>query len=231
MISRVPSPRLLLVVTVALLSGCADTSGFLPLNRAALRASGPKTLLVRGWRPAPFDGAAVKFMLPLSMYLLSAAMTGTMDSLGEEGIADPAIRMRLELSQALVKRFSVKVVAQRSQVKVVPPRPQVDDSDPAGHPITDRADLLLDIRTTDWGIVPTRLRHYAAKYEGTLVLTDLRTGEILARAECGGRPLDNSANPTFERLKAGGASLAKEMIAEAGDVCFQVFRKEVLGLF
>jgi hypothetical protein len=209
----------------SVLVGCAQTDAFVPLNRAALRASKPESLLVRNWPSPPFDGAAVKFILPLDIYLLSVAIAGTMGSVDGKGIHDPAVPIRREIAEALAKRFSIKVVDHKD----VNIRGRSTSGHPEGH--ARPADLVLDIRTTDWGIVSTRIRHYAAKYGGTLTLTDQRTGDILARATCDGRPVDDPDNPTFDELKAGGASRAKAMIRQAGEYCFQDYRKRVLGLY
>jgi hypothetical protein len=219
--SRLPSLTWLLAAAAPVLFGCAPTETFIPLNRAALRVSQPQTLLVRKWPPPPFDGAAVKVALPLD-YLISAAIAGTVSSVDGEGMRDPAMLMRMDIGLAMKKRFSVEVIDQDVNM---------DDRDARPNAGARPADLMLDIRTTDWGIVPTRIRHYTAKYEGTLTLTDLRTGKILARADCGGRPVDTADNPTFDELKEGGASRAKAMVKQAGEYCFLDYRKRVLGLY
>ena len=92
------------------------------------------------------------------------------------------------------------------------------------------ADLMLDIRTTYWGIVPTRMRHYAVKYTGQIALTDLRTGKLLANASCTGDPADDPDNPTIDELKKASPGRLKAMVRIASEYCFQDYRKRVLGL-
>jgi hypothetical protein len=213
-----------LAAAVPLLLGCAQGEAFQPLNRPALRASKPQTLLIRNWPPPRFDGSAVKMILPLDAFLIQAAMAGSMGSVDREGIHDPATTMRIDIGKAMAKRFSIEVVDSANG----------ETTAPAGnwHAEGDRlaADLVLDIRTTDWGVVPTRFRHYGAKYTGTLTLTDLRSGKILARSNCDGYPVDNPENPTFDELQTAGPHRLKAMIRTAAEYCYQDYRKRVLGL-
>ena len=53
-------PARAVVIAKTLLVGCAHSDEFQSLNRTALRASGPKTPLVRNWPTPPFDGKSVR---------------------------------------------------------------------------------------------------------------------------------------------------------------------------
>ncbi|HEY0712956.1 MAG TPA: hypothetical protein VGF45_09805 [Polyangia bacterium] len=48
--------------------GCQSSGGFTPLNRAALRASQPRTMLVRLWSAPNFGGSAAQWVfLPVGI--------------------------------------------------------------------------------------------------------------------------------------------------------------------
>jgi hypothetical protein len=204
---RSPTTWLLVLSGVLAGFGCVHARDFIPLNRAALRASKPTRIKVTNPPPANFDGEAFK-----NSFLLGGLIgMGLSQAIGVsgDGINDPALKIRFELVLALARRFDLQVVE-------------------AGAPDTH---LVLDVRTLDWGIVPTRFEHYGAKYSGILRLLDLRTNQVLAQSTCSGTPIDEPDNPTLEAMEHGGAALLKAMLTEAARYCLEDFRKRTLGLY
>jgi hypothetical protein len=198
-----------LLAAIAPLSlSCVHAKAFMPLNRTALRASNPQSIRVPSAPPAEFDGDAIKNAFAWGG-LFGLALSAAVGGVTNEGISDPAMSIRFEIASAMANRFAMQIVPE-------------DDPE---------ADLRLDIRTTDWGIVSTHIDHYGAKYSGVLVLTDLRTNEVLARSICSGDPIDEPDNPTLEELKEGGSARLKQMLRAAARYCLEDFRKRTLGLY
>jgi hypothetical protein len=227
-----------MLFAAALLGGCGS-SGFQPLNRTALRASGPHTvavaepesprLAVQGTTGAAPYLAALGGLGGLLVAAAIDANSATKASMTTP-LTDPAVRMRAKLAVALAKRFALKIVTRDTFVtRAHQPYELVRD-----YP---GADLVLDIRTAQWGITrvtlgnPTNADHFAGMYSGTLRLVDARSKTVIAEATCESVPVDSQDMFTFDDLlKNDGAQLRNE-ITSAADYCIDDYTKRVLGLY
>ncbi len=132
--------------------------GPLPLNRAALRASQPRTILAT-LPPYPPFWKSYRKRTFLGFPLLGAAIG---EAAAEEegrkvqslGVKDPADAIGAVLMGGLVKRFALQV-------------PDVGKTQTRGTSAEElsgeyqHTDLVLDVRTTRWGVSPTSATRYA----------------------------------------------------------------------
>src|SRR4051812_39778390 len=168
--------------------GCG---GYHPLNRTALRSSRPQTLgLARGATPhfavsqstwvAPVGmSSVVEFALIVSVVAVMVE-TAIITERGDEvvrkhRIEDPSPGIGAVLAQDLLGRYSLRYVG---GVYAVDSRvPSIGAQLPG-------ADLILDVRTANWGIAPAGSDHYGVTYRGSLRLIDRRSKTVLAEGEC-----------------------------------------------
>lgn len=233
-----------------------------PLNRAALRASQPRSIVATNPPPAPFEGeTSLGNALPFVLGPVGWALRG--DQANAEGeevkykqVYDPAAAMRRELVNGLSKRFSLQIVeAEEIKPRVVPvsvppsvPRdPEANGeppTSPASRPITYQplpvaevarlhgdVDLVLEIRTDQWGFAPVRLGHYGITYRGTLRLIDTRTRTLVAEGNCISLPVDSPDAPSYDELLAKNAMLLKAGLTSLEQFCTEDYRTRILGLY
>jgi hypothetical protein len=219
--------RLLTALVVLLCLSCA-TPG--PLNRAALRASHPRTILAT-LPPIPaFQGRT-------SQAEIAGALTGLVglivtDRMAEaEGkkararqILDPADLITAVLMRGLAKRYALQVLDAGN----------VETSGTSAGELSREyasSDLVLDVRTSDWGFTPTRLGHYDIYYEGSVSLIDTRNKTVLAEGTCVSHPIDGEAAPSYEELMARDAALLKAKFRGLVMFCADDYRTRILGLY
>jgi hypothetical protein len=205
------------LAVLALLSNCSQ--GYQPLNRSALRATNPRIVRVKRWRPPKFDAETMNGAF-LMGGLIGAAVGAVVEGsdrkkLTQGGIDEPAVHIREVLGAALARRFSLQIVTTDERVPGLAPG----------------ADLLLDVRTTEWGVAPTGRGRYGVKYEGTLRLVDVRTAKTIAEGVCSSRPLDHPDNPSFDDLRANTSERLRDAIREVSEFCAEDYRTRILGLF
>jgi hypothetical protein len=201
-----------------LVAGCS--TGFQPLNRPALRMTNPRTVAAPR-QPTPSftsNTATVGAMFGL----VGAALESSMDRsrlLAHSGpIRDPAGAIRASVVAALAKRFALAVVD--------PNAPRSDDDAPAAAPPAP-PDLIVEIRTTAWGVVGAS-GGVGFTYDGILRLTDARTKRVLAEDTCTSHPV--TGEPVSELASDGGAGL-KDELKSVIDYCADEYRHRGLGLY
>lgn len=217
-----------------LVAGCSRP-GFQPLNRTALRAGQPRTLAV-AHSPSPrLSVRGTQGPNPFAMGLLSVlARPGDDPSAAAKArrkrLVDPAVMIRETIADALAKRFSLEVA-------------DTEETRPRGSSVSDLmntypgVDLILDIRTSQWGVTrsylnnPNDQRHFGIFYEGTLRLIDARQKAVIAEANCTSDPVNAPGMPTFEELMEDHAALLKIELATTAEYCSDDYRKRVLGLY
>jgi len=121
-------------------------------------------------------------IIPIAMAIASTASirhaSANADARRAMGIEDPALMVRGVVFGALVQRLGVLQANTRSFATAAQ-TPEGVASDARG------ADLIIDVRTTRWGIRVTR--EYNAlwlEYTGTMRLIDGRNGAVLAEGGC-----------------------------------------------
>src|SRR5262249_38033840 len=137
---------------------------------------------------------------------------------------DPAVAISDTLANALAKRFSLRVLpADGSLTQATTPRELA-----ARHR---DSDLVLEVRTSDWGFHPTKLGRYGATYDRRVRLLGARTGNVLAEGVCSQHPVPTSDGPTYDQLLANDAALLKQMLGSIAVSCSDDYRKRILGLY
>jgi len=97
------------------------------------------------------------------------------------------------------------------------------------------ADLILDIRTSKWGIHPINkpspkgLVHFAVGYDGAVRLIDARTHAVIAQSTCSVQFSNGDAPPTLAELVADGCALLDKGLRLSGATCAKRHRA-ALGL-
>lgn len=219
--------RLLLIAVLLVgAAGCARPE-YLPLNRAALRASQPRTILAT--RP-PYPGFWKSYRARSSLWSeLGVVGHGDPEAEAEGlrvrslGVGDPADMIAVVLLEGLLKRFALRVKH-------------------AGEPQTlgksaeelsreyQHTDLVLDVRTTRWGVSPTTATRYALFYQGRLRLIDTRRRAVVADGTCDVRPDHQPDDPSYDALMWNNATILKERLWKVIERCADDYRTRILGL-
>jgi hypothetical protein len=227
----------MVVGLASVLAACTGSHGYRVLDRGALRATRPRSILVTRWRPPGFTAGTADGVVPLGMVFGVVGLAATAavaavvaDSAGETvtggGVVDdPAVFIRSELAAALARRFSLTV----AMTDVDPKTPQTVWVQPVSH--LQGADLLLDVRTHEWGIVPTRWSHYGVKYEGSFTLFDLRTQKPIAQGICSSHPIGAADDATFDEIRANNGQRLRDEVQATAQFCADDYRKRILGLY
>jgi hypothetical protein len=218
------------LLLILLLGSCA-TNGFHSLNRAALRKSQPRSIVIVK-SPGP------KFIVQGDVSVFAVALLGVFAYAGAAvnagatearirrsmPLEDPAIRMRATLLDPLAKRFALQVV-DRGAFATRRTAPADLAADYRG------ADLILDVRTTEWGIMSFGSGNYGIGYDGTLRLIDARSGQILAEGICTSHPISDQPGPDAKQLMADHGALLKSTLEAVTGDCIEDYRTRVLGLY
>jgi hypothetical protein len=225
------------MVVALLVGGCAGESPH-TLNRAALRATKPRTLVVLksptpqlvAWTPG--QGVLIALFGPAGWGLAEATSRASGTSLTKRAeLDDPTVAIASRLALALAKRFSLETSYKDGVIRdgygapleLTPER--LAEAFPG-------SDLVLDVRTTDWGFHPTSMGdRYGATYDGTVRLVDTRTRAVLAEGICVFHPLDGSDGPTRDQLLAKNADVLKQQLTSITDFCADDYRTRILGLY
>lgn len=140
-----------------------------------------------------------------------------------KGVIDPADVIQAVLKRGLVNRFALQVLDEgKIQTRGTSAQELARE-----YP---HADLVLDVRTSDWGMLPTSATRYAIFYEGTLRLIDTRRQAIIAEGSCTFRPGKQSHDPSYDALMWQDATILKEKLQTAIQYCVDDYRTRVLGL-
>jgi hypothetical protein len=213
------------------LAGC--TGNLHTLNRSALRASNPRSVAVLPSPTPAFatgagSSAALIPLVGLVGWLVVAGVSGELEgrSVDSSDLDDPAVAISARLAAALVKRFGL--------VQVVPDGrgPLVYLDGPASSPVPKpNADLVLEVRTAEWGFRSVARGRYGVSYDGTVRLLDLRTRTVIAEGNCVQHPVADDDGPTFKELAANDAALLRHLLASITEACADDYRTRILGLY
>jgi hypothetical protein len=162
----------------------AACSGIRPLDVAALTRSQPRTVAVAVSQPPDLltESGGIPLLPSLALAVASSASVQRAsvhpDGLAAMGVADPAVIVRGLVFGPLVQRLGVPQTNTRSYATAAQ-TPEAVASDAR------RADLIIDVRTTRWGIRVTRESNALwLEYLGTMRLIDGRSGAVLAEGTC-----------------------------------------------
>jgi hypothetical protein len=92
------------------------------------------------------------------------------------------------------------------------------------------ADLVLDVRTTRWGVSPTSATRYAIHYQGRLRLIDTRRRAVVADGTCVVEPDHQPNDPSWDALMWNDAASLKERLWKVIERCADDYRTRVLGM-
>jgi len=211
------------LVIVLLMPACAGTPPPGQLNRAALKASQPRTIVLARHPPPDFlawtaSGGAVGALFgPLGILVAAAASEARGNALAQKkAIEDPAIEIGDQLTAALARRYSLTII----------------DTGALDYTLAN-ADLVLHVRTWEGGCGATRLSgHYGIHYAGTLELFDARAHSVLAQGGCSlPLPEDSEDAPTYDRMVANNGAVLKAMLHSVAETCADGYRRRLLGLY
>jgi hypothetical protein len=226
---RSPVPWLL---TLALLIAAAcGRQGLLTLNRAALRASQPRTLAMALTETPAFSaetsqGRAVASLFGLAGWAIhdSVSQSSGQEMARRDGIDDPAVTIRGALAGALARRYSLEV--ERPRIWLLA---EASAQDVAAH--YPDWDLVLEVRTSRWGFHPTSIGHYGVSYDGSMRLIDTRARAVLAEGICTSHPLGDDSAPSYDQLVANEGALVRSLVAGVTEFCLHDYRTRILGLY
>jgi hypothetical protein len=187
------------------------------LNRVALRASHPRTIVLA---KAPCPSFANMTTSPLGG-MVGAAREAQLVPFGQPWpkgkmpvMSDPAIKMGGDLAAALARKYALQIVTRA-------------ESDASGAP----ADLRLEVTTSAWGYARVHDWRFIISYEGTIKLIDERRHVLLAEGSCSYRPLESEDDPTYEALVANDGALVKAKVASMAESCLDDYRMRILGIY
>jgi hypothetical protein len=148
----------------------------------------------------------------------------------EDGLVDPAQAISRQLSQDLEFHYGLRHAPRRlwCESDDVTTIAAADSS----------ADLVIDVWTNDWGLVPLRedLSKFHLHYAANLRLIDARSvhgidgkkGLVIAEGTCERSPEEPSSAATRNELLADGARRLHAELEQAVQVCIHDFRSQLL---
>lgn len=141
--------------------------------------------------------------------------------LEENKIVDPASQIADEFGQVLTEKYELKISGLN--------RPEVDFDDidrlvkyyPEG-------DILLDVKTLDWGIAFQMPAGYWLTYHARLRLIDRANQKILAQDRCS-RPRESLGGATsFDEIRESEAAALRQALSDAVRACTAYFRAQFI---
>jgi len=205
-----------------------------------MRASQPRTLVVaEDLSPAmTAEGPATEGYNPALMFGLIGGIAAAGQDEGTNrkragwmkrcGIEDPVEEIRETATEDLAEMLSLEVLESERRTKSKTPDDVIKD-----YP---GADLILDIRTSKWGIDRVKAAssrgevHFAAIYEGSFRLIDARKSAVVAEATCAIQFSNGDDPPTLNQLFADDCALLKKGLTLSAQTCAKRYRTRVLGL-
>jgi hypothetical protein len=234
-------------------AGCAAKVP--PFDPDALRATTPRTLVVAVDRSPPITSEGpvpggvrpgVPILIPALIggpvvaALVGGAMGGAMAA-GQYQAAnqkrarwmrgcdldDPVDDIRADVAETLTSALSLHLLEPTHRTKAKDPEDVIQD-----YP---GVDLILDIRTSRWGIHdvkgqrPKGKVHFAAGYDGSLRLIDARKRAVVAEASCSVQFSNGDDPPTITELLEDDCALLDKGLMLSAQTCAKRLR-EALGL-
>jgi hypothetical protein len=215
-----------IVVAYVLAGGCGGPQ-FQPLNRTTLRASQPRSIVaanipLRAFTLDP-QASGGRGLINAVMVMQRADRAAAELRRGRP-LTDPALTIRERLLEGMAKRFSLQIVNSGTS--------ETSANSPGELAANYRGvDLILAVRTSDWGIRAVGGGNYGAAYDGEVTLVDGRSGELLARGFCSNHPVSLSGGPGLNSLVEDEAALLHDTIAGITNECVEDYRKRLLGLY
>jgi len=201
--------RICSVVTAALVAGCAGPQVRLADEDRTALAQAPQVHLVHQgpMRMFTIEGRAQNAALFFGGIIGVMANVGNSMALQDElEPDDPVLRVKQRMAGALAGELglgNVNVVAQPVASD------QIDDLRASF-----QSGLVLDVRTTGWGLHNDR-----ARYEGRARLLRLADSTLLWQGNCEHILHEDRPSPTREALVANNGELLKANLAEAAERC------------
>ena len=219
-------------------AGCAPKPP--PFDPGALRESMPRTLIVAASHSHPpitaegpaHEGGDIGYMFGIGGALVVAAREQHVNKRRGRWmkgcqLEDPVDDIRDDVAEALANALSLEVVDSDRLTKAKVPEDVIADY-PGG-------DLILDIRTTKWGIHRVEAKnagravHFAAGYEGTMRLIDARKRAVIATSSCSIQYSNGDDPPTLNELFADDCALLNKGLMLSATTCAKRHRA-ALGL-
>ena len=202
---------------LALLAGCVSVE-HIPLAPGAAEAlRGREAALVS--RDRPDFGAMTAARVAIGGLIGAAVMMEAGNRVvADNNVQDPAHA----IAQAIAAELK-----EAHQLRVAPGTISVDTDDAAKIAKENPAgDLLLDVRTINWGYsyFPTSWNRYRVFYSARLRLIDLKRAQVLAEGFCSRMPEETPTAPTGDELLANGAAVLKNELNTAAGFCIEHFR-------
>lgn len=218
-----------------------------PYDPDALRASKPRTLVLAADRSPPItaegppSGRVRSFVLaPLILgapgILVSAAAGGAFAGAQYQAanqkrgrwmkgceLADPVDDIRDDVAEALAGELSLEIVDSNRRTKAKAPEDVIND-----YP---GADLILDIRTSRWGIHSVKkprsngLVQFAVGYDGSLRLIDARKRAVIAETTCSVQFSNGDETPTMTELLEDDCALLDKGLMLSATTCAKRLRE------
>ena len=219
------------VVAALCLAACASSRTFRPLDVDALTRRAPRTVIVAISDTPPFRRTAAARFVPIPMGPGQALWVGALHAamahpgVRSSTIFDPSTAAGTFIVNALVQRFGLRET-DRGEVVTVAATPEALANDYRG------VDLILDIRTIDWGLLANRDNRLRLAYVGTFRLIDGRTGAVLAEETCSNPEprSDTEQPPVLEAWVFEGAALLRQELWATATRCADDFISRVLRI-
>jgi len=135
----------------------------------------------------------------------------------DNGIVDPAIQLREDLSSALAKAFSLRV-----KLRILTNN-ETPDSDFKG------ADLALRVRTVDW-FIESDSSHSWTILHLRATLFDIRAQKVVTEGDCQSEVPPANTALTYDQLVANSGASLKEQLRKVTDRCHDYFRRCLLSI-
>lgn len=154
--------------------------------------------------------------------LHAAAMKAGNDVYTRAGLSDTIVRVRNRFISKWQQSLPLKVITISDILR---------DDDPKALRKQLQSGMVVDFRTTDWGIkhFPQDPTRYQINYGARARLVRLQDSEILWQAACQSRDEVPAESPTLEEFLADQGTLLKKKFNEAADDCADAFLMQLFG--
>jgi hypothetical protein len=207
---------------LALLAGCVSVE-HIPLETGAAQTLRGREVAVAS-REQPDFAAMTPAKAALGLIGGAMMVEAGKQVVEENNVQDPAHAIAQAIAAELKDTHQLRLATNAISV----------NSDDAAQIAKENSggDLLLDVRTINWGYsyFPTTWNRYRVFYTARVRLIDLKSAKVIAEGFCSRMPEETPDAPTGDELLANGAEVLKRELKTAADTCLEHYRASTFAL-
>lgn len=213
--------KYIVVLALALLTGCATTTPLTPEN--AQKLTGESLVVTKREVPNFIAMTSTKGFVG-ALGAIAAISEGN-ELVETTGMQDPADKIAEAIAARLAEQHGMALRGQTEQT--------VTGTDPAEiAKAVDDYSYVVDVATRNWSFIYDgfNFSDYNVNYIADLKLIDTRSGQAITEGECQYNSKEEIGTVPYEKLVADDAAFIKEQLSAAADRCASQFSTELLRL-